>query len=77
VNPKRLFGELKQRNASSVVAKAPSIDVAPGVKDQALARLETYAREGTGLEINFINVDRLHGDPCFEMLVQKVAGGKS
>jgi len=69
------------RVAFPVVAKTPSIDAAPGVKDQALARFETYAREGTGFEINFINidlyVDPLHGDPCFEMLVQKVAGGKS
>jgi hypothetical protein len=67
--------------ASPVLAKAPSIDVAPGVKDQALARLETYARDGTDFETNFINfnlyLDPLRGDPSFEMFVQKVAGEKS
>jgi serine/threonine-protein kinase len=55
------------------------IHLALGEKDQALDWLEKDAREQTGFEINFIRVDPyldpLRGDPRFEALVQKVAGG--
>jgi TolB-like protein/Flp pilus assembly protein TadD len=57
------------------------IHLALGEKDQALDWLEKDAREQTGFEINFIRVDpyldSLRGDPRFETLVQKVAGGNS
>ncbi|HET7228341.1 MAG TPA: tetratricopeptide repeat protein, partial [Chthoniobacterales bacterium] len=50
-----------------------------GEKDQAVDWLEKDARAQTGFEINFIKVDpyldALRGDPRFEALVQKVAGG--
>jgi hypothetical protein len=43
--------------------------------------LERDAREQTGFEINFIRLDPyldpLRGEPRFEELVQKVAGGNS
>ena len=55
------------------------IHLALGEKDQALDWLEKDAREQTGFEINFIRVDpyldSVRGDPRFEALVQKVAGG--
>ena len=55
------------------------IHLALGDKDQALDWLEKDAREQTGFEINFIRVDpyldSVRGDPRFEALVQKVAGG--
>ena len=57
------------------------IHLALGEKDQALDWLEKDAREQTGFEINFIKVDpyldSMRGDPRFEALVQKVAGGNS
>ena len=55
------------------------IHLALGEKNQALDWLEKDAREQTGFEINFIRVDpyldSVRGDPRFEALVQKVAGG--
>ena len=57
------------------------IHLALGEKRQALEWLEKDARERMGFDINFIKVDPyldpLRGDPRFEALVQKVAGGKS
>jgi TolB-like protein len=57
------------------------LHLALGEKDQALGWLERAAQERGAIYFNFIKVDplldSLRGDPRFEAVVQKVAGGKS
>jgi TolB-like protein len=57
------------------------LHLALGEKDQALGWLERAAQERSAIYFNFIKVDplldSLRGDPRFEAVVQKVAGGKS
>ena len=80
---RRLLTQLTEaRKSRYVQAYAFALThLALGEKDQALNWLEQGAHERGGTYLCFIKVDpffdSLRGDPRFEALVQKVAGGKS